>query len=72
MHKFVVILKLHTNIARNFTQSLFMSTESNANVMSLKMFLDTTLLLKRLQFEGILNCIKINEMVSNHLSTCNS
>ena len=72
MHKFVVILKVHTNIAKYFTQSLFMSTESNANVMSLKMFLDTILLLKRLQFEGILNCIKINGMVNSHLSTCNS
>ena len=72
MHKFVVILKVHTNIAKNFTQILFMSTKSNTTVMGLKMFLDTTLLLKRLQFEGILNCIKINGMVNNHLSTCNS
>ena len=72
MHKFVVILKVHTNIGKNFTKSLFMSTESNANVMSLKMFLDTILLLKRLQFEGILNCTKINGMVNNHLNTCNS
>ena len=53
MHKFVVILKDHTNIAKNFTQLLVMSTESNINVMGLKMFLDTILLLKRLQFEGI-------------------
>ena len=60
MHKFIVILKLHTNniIAKNFTQILFMSTESNTNGMCLKIFLDTILLLKRLQFEGILNCIK--------------
>ena len=48
-----------------------MSTESNTNVMGLKMFLDTILLLKRLQFEGILNRIKINGMVNNHLSSCN-
>ena len=27
---------------------------------------------KRLQFEGILDRIKINGMVNNHLSTCNS
>ena len=72
MHKFVVvILKVHTNIAKNFTQILVMSTESNTNVMGLKMFLDTILLLKRLQFEKILNQIKINEMVNNHLSSCN-
>ena len=72
MHKFIVILKVHTNIAKNFTQNLFMSTESNTNVMGLKMFLDTILLIKRFQFEGILNCIKVNGMVNNHLSTHNS
>ena len=49
-----------------------MSTESTTNVMGLKMFVDTILLLKWLQFEGILNRIKINGMVNNHLSTCNS
>ena len=42
-----------------------MSTESNTNVMGLKMFLDTILLIKRLLFEGILNRIKINGMVNN-------
>ena len=47
-----------------------MSTELNTNVMGLKMFLDTVLLLKRLQFEGILNRIKIDGMVNNHLSSC--
>ena len=72
MHKFIVILKVHTNIAKNFTQILFMSTESNTNVMGLKMFLDTILLINRLQFEGILNRIKINGIVNSHLSTRNS
>ena len=71
MLKFIVILKVHTNIAKNFTQIIFMSTESNTNVMGLKMFLDTILLLKTLQFEGILNHIKINGMVNNYLSSCN-
>ena len=71
IHKFVVILKVHTNIAKNFTQVLAMSTKSNTNVMGLKIFLDTTLLLKRYLFEGILNRIKINGMVNNHLSSCN-
>ena len=52
MHKFVVvILKISTNIAKSFTQILVMSTESNTNVMGLEMFLDTILLLNRLQFE---------------------
>ena len=56
-----MILKVHTNIAKNFTQVLVMSTESNTNVMGLKNFLDTILLLKRDQFEGILNRIKLME-----------
>ena len=43
MHKFLVILKVHTNIAKSFTQILVMSTKSNTNVMGLKMFLDTIL-----------------------------
>ena len=71
MLKFIVILKVHTNVAKSFTQILFMSTESNTNVMGLKMFLDTILLLKTLQFEGILYHIKINGMVNNYLSSCN-
>ena len=71
MHKFIVVLKVYTNIAKNFIQILVMSTESNTNVMGLKVFLDTILLLKRLQFEGILNHIKTNGMVNNHLSSCN-
>ena len=37
----VVILKVHTNIAKNFTQVLVMSTKSNTNGMGLKIFLDT-------------------------------
>ena len=61
-------LKAHTSIAKNFTQVLVMSGESNTNVMGLKTFLDTILLLKRHQFEGIFNRIKINGMVNNHLS----
>ena len=55
-----MILKVHTNIAKNFTQVLVMSTESNNNVMGLKIFTDTIILLKSDQFEGILNCIKTN------------
>ena len=65
-----MILKVHTNIAKTFTQVLVMSTKSNTNVMGLKIFLHTILLLKRYQFEGILNHIKINGMVNNHLNSC--
>ena len=66
-----MILKVHTNIAKIFTQVLVMYTESNTSIMGLKIFLDTILLLKRHQFEGILNRIKINGMVNNYLSSCN-
>ena len=48
-----------------------MSTESITNVMGLKNFLDIIFLLKRHQCEGILNRIKINGMVNNHLNSCN-
>ena len=67
IHKFVVILKVHTNIAKIFMQVLVMSTESNTNVM---VFSDMILSLKKHQFEGILNRIKINGMVNNCLSSC--
>ena len=56
-----MILKFHTNIAKIFIQVLVTSTKLNTNVMGLKISLDTILLLKRHQFEGILNRIrKIN------------
>ena len=66
-----MILKVHANIAKNFTQVLAMSTESDTNVIGLKFFLDTIFLLKSHHFEGILNCIKIKGMINNHLSSCN-
>ena len=37
-----------------------------------QIFPDTILLLKVDRFEGILNRIKIDEMVTDHLSCCNS
>ena len=40
--------------------------------MAFKFFPDTILLLKVDPFEGILNWIKIDEMVNDHLSSCNS
>ena len=39
--------------------------------MAFKFFPDTILLLKVDHFEGILNRIKIDEMVNDHLSSCN-
>ena len=40
--------------------------------MALKFFPGTILLLKVDRFEEILNGIKIDEMVNDHLSSCNS
>ena len=40
--------------------------------MAFNFFPDTILLLKVDPFEGILNWIKIDEMVNDHLSSCNS
>ena len=39
--------------------------------MGFKFFPDTILLLKVERFEGSLNRIKIDEMVNDHLSSCN-
>ena len=39
--------------------------------MAFKFFPDTILLLKVDRFEAILNRIKIDEMVNDHLSSCN-
>ena len=39
--------------------------------MAFLFFPDTILLLKVDRFEGILNRIKIDEMVNDHLSSCN-
>ena len=40
--------------------------------MAVKFFPDTILLLKVDRFEGILNWIKIDGMVNDHSSSCNS
>ena len=40
--------------------------------MAFKFFPDTILLLKVDRFEGILNRIKIDGMVNDYLSSCNS
>ena len=40
--------------------------------MAFKFFPDTNVLLKVDRFEGILNWIKIDEIVNDHLSSCNS
>ena len=44
----------------------------NTDRMVLKHFTETILLLKVDSFEGILNLIKIDEMVNGHSNSCNS
>ena len=62
---------MHNNIAKKRSKSLFIPTGKTTDHMAFNFFPDTTLLLKVDHFEGILNRIKIDEMVNDHLSSCN-
>ena len=53
-------------------KSLVIPTGKTTDHMALKFFPETILLLKVDIFEGILSWIKIDVMVNNHLSSCNS
>ena len=63
---------MHDNIAKKRSKSLVIPTGKTTDHMAFKFFPDTILLLKVDRFEGILNRIKIDEMVNDHLSSCNS
>ena len=60
------------NITTKCSKSLVKPTEKTTDRMAFKCFLDTILLLKVGCFEAILNQMKIDGMVNDHLSTCNS
>ena len=60
------------NIAKKHSKSLVIPTGKTTDHMALKFFLETILLLKVDRFEGILYWIKIDGMVSDHSSSCNS
>ena len=62
---------MHNNIAKKGSKSLVIPTGKTTNHMAFKFFADTILLLKVDRFEGIVNRIKIDEMVNDHLSSCN-
>ena len=62
---------MHDNIAKKRSKSLVISTGKTTDHMAFKFLPDTILLLKVDRFEGILNRIKIDEMVNDHLSSCN-
>ena len=61
------------NIAKNVQNLLsYVPTGNITDRMALKFFPGTILLLNINQFEGILNRIKIDGMVKDQLSSCNS
>ena len=63
---------MHDNIAKKRSKSLAMPTGKTTDHMALQIFPDTIILLKVDRFEGILNQIKIDGMVNDHSSSCNS
>ena len=64
---------MHDNITKKHSKSLiFIPTGKTTDHVAFKFFPDTILLLKVDRFEGILNRIKIDRMVNDHLSNCNS
>ena len=62
---------MHDNITRKRSKFLVIPTGKTTDHMAFKFFPDTILLLKVHHFEGILNRIKIDRMVNDHLSSCN-
>ena len=62
---------MHNNITKN-VQNLVIPTGRTTDYMAFNFFPDTILLLKVECFEGILNRIKFDGMVNDHLSSCNS
>ena len=63
---------MHDNIAKKRSKSLVIPTGKTTYHMAFKFFPDTILLLKVDSSEGILNRIKIDGMVNDHLSSCSS
>ena len=63
---------MHDNITKKCSKSLVIPTGKTTDHMAFNFFPNTILLLKVDRFEGILNRIKIDEMVNDHLSSCNS
>ena len=63
---------MHDDIVKKCSKSLVITTGKTTDYMAFKFFPDTILSLKVVHFEGILNRIKIDGMVNNHLSSCNS
>ena len=62
---------MRDNITTKRSKSSVVPTGKTTDHMAFKFFSDTNLLLKVDRFEGILNRIKIDGMVNDHLSSCN-
>ena len=60
------------NISKKCSKSLVILTGKTTDCMALKFFPDTILLLKVDRCVGILNQIKIDGVVNDHSSSCNS
>ena len=63
---------MHDNIAKKHSKSLVIPTGKTTDHMAFNNFPDTILLVKVDRFEGILNRFRIDGMVNDHLSSCNS
>ena len=63
---------MHDNIANKRSKSLIIPTGKSTDHMAFKFFPHTILLLNVDQFEGIVNQIKIDRMMNDHWSSCNS
>ena len=64
-------LKNLHNIAKNHLQSSATPTSTTTDAKALKFLPDTMQVLKNLQCERFVNQIKIDRMMSNHLSSFN-
>ena len=60
------------NITKKCSKYLVIPTGKPTDHMALKFVPETILLLKVDYFEGILNRVKIDGMVNDHSSSCNS
>ena len=63
---------MHDNIAKKCSKSLVIPTGKTTDYMAFKVYPDTILLLKVDRFEGILYRIKIDGMMNDYVSSCNS
>ena len=63
---------MHDNIAKKYSKSLVIPIGKTTDPMTFNFFPETILLLKVDCCEGILNRSKIDGMVNDHSSSCNS